>query len=155
MEKISEGGLVELFRGEYLVVPQQQQQQQQVPVIRESVEENTVSSFLVVITDVVPSSPDLDLLGNILKAAKIDVKKVYVIQNKSFDETVEKYHPKHLISFGKSGFDLGIKSVQIDLYSPKEYKGVPVLVVDAISKISVSQDKKKALWLNLKRIFNL
>ncbi len=147
MEKISNGGLAELFRRDYLVAPKQ------TSVVKEEIE--ITSSLLVVITNVAPSAEDMTLLGNILKAVNIDVSGISIVQGLSFETVVEKYHPKHLISFGKSAFDLGIQSVQIDLYSPKEYEGVPVLIADPISKISVSQDKKKALWLNLKRIFNI
>jgi len=147
MEKINEGGLLELFRGDYIVAPKQN--------VHQSTSSEGASSFLVVVTDVVPSEADMNLLSNILKAVNIEISNVSIVQSKGFDEIVKELGPQYLISFGKSGFDLGIQSVQIDLYSPNEYQGIPILVIDSISKISVSQDKKKALWLNLKRVFNV
>lgn len=147
MEKISEEALIELFRTDYVVTPK--------PVAVSKPKGGGVSNFLVVITDQLLSVTDKDLLKNILKAVNINIEEVSIIQTYDFEQIVKEYDPKHLISFGKSGFDLGIKSVQIDLYSPKEYEGIPVLMTDPISKIANSLDTKKALWLNLKKMFNV
>ena len=150
MEKISNSGLLELFRSDYIVAPKIKATEQ-------------VASFgteletkpLVVITNVPLKSEDKVLLTNILNAVQIDINQTPILQGVSFDQVKEKYTCQNLISFGKSGFDLGIQSVQLDLYSPKEYEGTQVLVADAVNKISSSPDKKKALWLNLKRMFNV
>jgi DNA polymerase III psi subunit len=150
MEKISDGGLIELFRSDYIVAP------------KLTVEETGISNEkeievkpLVVITNVPLTNEDKVLLTNILNAVKININTTPILQNVSFADVKEKHATKNLISFGKSGYDLGIKSVQLDLYSPKEYEGIQILVADAVSKISISSDKKKALWLNLKRLFNI
>lgn len=152
MEKINDGALVELFKTDYLVSQKSQSFAKEI-ITKEDRNKEAVS--LVVLTKEPLTAVDQKLLGAILSAVNIKIENTPILESSSFDEVRSTYESKNLISFGPTGFDIGIKSIQLDLYSPKEYEGVQVLIADKLSEIGASADKKKALWLNLKRLFNI
>ena len=156
MEKINDNALIELFKMDYIVGKKTVSNSTVTgnsETSSSSTDKKTVKA--VVITDQ-PLSPDQqNLLLNILKAVKLDVNSTPVLQDKNIETLQAEFNIGNILSFGVSGYDLGIKSVQIDLYAPNTYNDINILAADSVGTIASSPEKKQALWLNLKRIFNV
>lgn len=61
---------------------------------------------------------------------------------------------QQIITFGVRPFEIGIEEVEVPLYEIKEFQTTPILYGNTLKTIQGDVDKKKALWLNLKKIFN-
>ncbi len=102
---------------------------------------------------------DLTFLEKILAAVKLTSEHVVIINlsklpdNYNYDQIQHDWSPQCLIAFGVTFFDINIKEETFNLYELKEYNSCRFLNGDALKTIAQNQDKKKALWVNLQRMF--
>ena len=98
-------------------------------------------------------SADHVFLENVLNAVKVSLDKVKVtnIHSENFKLPTEGV----CLIFGVTAFEAGFKSVDATKYEIFELDELKILEVDKLSQISLDVNKKKALWLALKRIFNV
>lgn len=98
-------------------------------------------------------------LEKILSAAKLSLNDIAICNNSINGITVEavsKQTPvEKVILFGPGAFEVGIKDAQIPKYELKTNKGISFLCCDNLEIIQADQNKKKALWLGLQRMFQL
>ncbi|MDB4834991.1 hypothetical protein OAH12_00210 [Cyclobacteriaceae bacterium] len=103
------------------------------------------------------SEQSLTFLSKILISVGLTLDDV-VVTNHSKDKKLKEYtdtfSPKTIISFGIETFELGIQNIEIPSYEIKDYNGISVLYTDALDKVKEDISKKKALWINLKQLFN-
>lgn len=62
---------------------------------------------------------------------------------------------KALLIFGINPFEIGFQDKQINKYELTAIKNYTVLYCDGLSTIQSDVNAKKALWINLKRAFNI
>ena len=60
---------------------------------------------------------------------------------------------QQVITFGVRPFEIGIEEIEVPLYEIKDFQNIPILYGNTLKTIQGDVDKKKALWLNLKKIF--
>lgn len=100
---------------------------------------------------------NLTFLQNILKAISYTLDDILLLNIASypltFEELINNYSPKQLILFDVSAFQLGIQERQIIQYELHEINNLQLISADSLTEIQKNIDKKKALWINLQRIF--
>lgn len=98
-------------------------------------------------------------LEKILSAAKLNLDDIAICNNSVQPITigdVSKQSPtERVILFGPGAFEVGVKDAQIPKYELKINNGVSILCCDNLELIQTDQNKKKALWLGLQRMFQL
>jgi DNA polymerase III psi subunit len=98
---------------------------------------------------------DLNFLLKILGAVKLQESDVAIINPKdqNFEISKAAFPIKTILIFGVNPFEVGIKDQNFTSYDIHQWNGKNVLKGDTLSTISQNQDKKKALWVNLQRLF--
>lgn len=106
------------------------------------------------------NTQDYDFLNKIMEATGNKLDDCYIVntlhQPTSLEELQALISFDHLITFGVNTFKLGIKD-----QAQKDYELIEVgtdfqlISADPLIAIASNQDKKKGLWLALKRMFNV
>ncbi len=98
-------------------------------------------------------SADYTFLANVLNAVKLNMSKINIINinNRSFTPPKEGV----FLLFGVNAFEAGFKDVATAKYEIVEKDNLKLLEADKLNEISSDVNKKKALWLSLKRVFNV
>ncbi len=94
------------------------------------------------------SSIEQEFLSKILTAAKID--------SPNFThKTIDYINTKYVIGLGVNAFEFGLQDVTFNKYELKEYQSTHFLFADSLSIIMKDKNKKEALWMGMRRMFNL
>jgi DNA polymerase III psi subunit len=115
-------------------------------------------STLVVFNEAEKKDDLLELLHNILSAAKLSVDKqvhtLSVTRNNaySFIQMQSKAGFEKALLFGVTPADLGIH-LDLHLYQPLPFQGCNFVLADKLADIQQDTNKKKALWSCLKDIY--
>lgn len=75
----------------------------------------------------------------------------------TLDQIIEHTKANKVISVGVNLFEIGLHDKAISQYECKEIRNGAIKIISAekLSSIAGNNDKKKALWLALKRMFNI
>lgn len=120
--------------------------------------EDATDKSSVVLLHQMPSNEEKELLKKILLAVRVPFNETGVIVvSRERQITLEHLSvPQHIIFFGVSPFEFGLKDTNFPTYEVKQVNDdLLLLVSDALNKISTDPHKKKALWLALQRMFKL
>lgn len=105
------------------------------------------------------SDDDLNFLVDILNACRLslaDIALLNVVKNKdqAYESLLENFRPEIIIFFGVEpaslGFPLQFPHYQVQQYSNQAYLSAPPL-----SELAADKEKKKQLWLSLKKLFSI
>ena len=98
-------------------------------------------------------SADYQFLENVLKAVKIEISNVKISNIHS--EEFKVMNEGVVLLFGVNAFEAGYKDLTLSKYEVFEKDELRIIEADKLGEISLDVNKKKALWLSLKRVFNV
>ncbi len=102
------------------------------------------------------STPDQEFLTKILTAAKVEkVFHVIALKDAQNLNISEESVVTEVLCFGVKPFEIGFQNHTAGNYETQESAGKKVLAIDSLKLISADNNKKKALWIALQRLFNL
>lgn len=100
-----------------------------------------------------PFGKYLPFINKIMGAVNLTSDQYSTVDQQDFN--IGSITSKKIISFGTSAVNIGIQDTIFSLYELKEKEGNSYLFVDEVAKIADDTAKKQALWMSLKRMFNL
>lgn len=95
-------------------------------------------------------------LEKILNSIGLTTDDIVIVNNQSKEKWttyVRDFSPNKVIFFGIKPFELGITELEINSYELKQYQGQTLFYADKLEVIKEDINKKKALWINLKKLF--
>ena len=98
----------------------------------------------------------LEFLSKILNSIGLTIDDVVITDNKNqekWDQLKNDFSPQKILFFGIKPFEIGIESLDINTYEVKPFQGNFILYADKLEDIKEDLNKKKALWVNLKKLF--
>lgn len=116
-----------------------------------------LKSIVIIIKEKELSSEVSTFLTKILSAANLDdthYSLFFTHDGKDLPFVMADTTAKFLI-FGISPFELGLQHIQVNKYHLASAESSQYLWGDALDKIKDDANAKKALWLNMKKMFNI
>lgn len=100
------------------------------------------------------SSEEKALLWNILNAVQISQKETKIIEGSKHSIISENKTPFYIL-FGITPHEIGFTSISGSQYEVFEFEKTKIVSAHPLKTIKNNNDKKKALWLSLKKMFSV
>ena len=99
---------------------------------------------------------NLQFLEKILNSIGLTIDDIIIVNNQpkeKWSTYIRDFSPKKIMFFGVKPFELGLTELEINSYELKHYQGQTLFYADKLEVIKEDVNKKKALWINLKKLF--